>query len=165
MLAVGGTVKLLSLGAGITGLALGPGGPADLLTVWSVLPSSVIGGSLIVTGAWMRGRHDAWYGPDALARVRTTKTIGWSLIGSGATLLAGSSLAIALWPLGTMYDDGSAVLYPKAYITVGVVYLIAPLLIGAGSGAVTWSASYSRSRAHKLQVQVQPTVGGLSLRF
>lgn len=161
-MAVGGSFKLLGLGAGITGIALG-GSPGMLLTTGSLLPSA-IGGGLLVTGSWLRARHQGWYDDrDYGHRVRSARRVGWALVGSGAALLVGSSVAFAVWPFGPMVEEGAPALYPRAFMAVGSLFVLAPLLIGAGSSAVTWSSTYPGWRARKLEIQ--PTVGGLSVRF
>jgi hypothetical protein len=75
-------------------------------------------------------------------------------------MLVGSSIALLAWPFEPAFDDGAAARYPRAFATVGSIYVLAPLLIGAGSSTVTWAYSYSRFR-----VEIQPTLGGLRLRF
>jgi len=89
--------------------------------------------------------------------------VGWSLVGGGAALFVGSGVALALWPFGPTYDDGAPALHPGAFAAVGSLFVLAPLLIGAGSSAVTWSSAHADARARR--VELRPTVGGLSLRF
>jgi hypothetical protein len=165
LLAVGGTLEVLSLGAGISGIVLG-GSPGLVLTAWSTLPSA-LGGGLLVTGSWLRGRHHAWYeepgAPDKLQRVRTARRVGWPLFGVGLGLLAGSSIALALWPFESCVDEGCAARHPAAFATVESAFVLAPLLISAGASALSWSASYSRARGHRFVLQ--PSLGGLRLRF
>lgn len=161
LLAVGGTLKVLSLAGGITGAVIG--GPGLIFELWSVAPSA-IGGAMLVGGSWMRGRHAGWYGENDLShRVRPARTAGWALVGTGGALLLGSSVAIGLWPFDPVYDDGGVARHPGAFAAVQAAFLLAPLLIGAGSSAVAWTKAYPRWRSYR--VEIHPSIGGLGLRF
>lgn len=107
-----------------------------LLTGYSTLPSA-IGGGLLVTGSWLRARHQGWYGErDDLHRVRTARRVGWPLFGVGLGLLAGSGVAIGVWPFPSCVNDGCSPRHPGAYVTVESVFMLAPLLISAGASAL-----------------------------
>jgi len=126
LLAVGGSLKVLGLGVGISGIALGRGGPAVLLLLVSIVPST-LGGGLLVTGSWLRGRHQGWDATrDLSLRARSARRVGWPSFGVGLGLLVGTGVAI-------------------------------------GASALTWSTTYGRARGYRLELQ--PTAGGLRLRF
>jgi hypothetical protein len=163
-MAIGGTLQVLSLASGITGVSL-RGAAAMALTVWSTVPLAA-GGGLVVTGAWLRGRHQGWHDPrDLLARVRTTRRVGWSLMGVGLGLVVGSAVALALWPNDSYCatDEGCAARYPGARIAVESGLLLGPLMASSGASALVWGMSYAKARSRR--VEVTPTLGGLSMRF
>ena len=163
LLVVGGVSKALGFAGGITGVVLG-GSPGAFVTLVSTVPSA-LGGGTMVAGAWLRGRHQAAYRVDDLGRrVRPARITGWTLVGIGAAMLVGGAVAYAVWPYYPAVDEGAAARYPGAFAAVGAIYSVGPLLIGSGASAVAWSSSYARQRAGP-RVVVEPTLGGLRLRF
>jgi hypothetical protein len=164
LMATGGMVQVLSLAGGIAGVSL-RGAPGMLLTVWSTVPLAA-GGGLVITGAWLRGRHQGWHDPrDLLARVRTTRRVGWSLMGVGLGLVVGSAVALLVWPSppDCTIDEGCAARYPGARIAVESGLLLGPLMASSGSSALLWGVSYSKGRSRR--IELTPTLGGLSMRF
>jgi hypothetical protein len=159
----GGVIQALSLAGGITGISL-RGAPGMALTVWSTVPLAA-GGGLVITGAWLRGRHQGWNDPrDLLARVRTTRRAGWSLMGLGLGLVVGSAVALLVLPSPyCAADEGCGARYPWPRIVVESGLLLGSLMASSGSGALLWGLSYSEARSRR--VELTPTLGGLSLRF
>ena len=162
---VGSTLKLSSFALAITGVALG-GSPGLLLTVTTTAPS-VVGGGLLLTGAWLRGRADAHGEVNASdgyvfrERARRARRVGWPLFGVGLGLQLGTSIALAAWPFGPSYDDGAPALYPVAFAAVGSVFALAPLLIGAGSSALAWAETFEKADNYA----IKPTISGVMIQF
>lgn len=160
---LGGTLQVLGLGGGITGAFLG-GTPGRFIVMISTVPTAA-GGGLVMMGAALRGRYQAWYDPrDLLARARTARRVGWSLMGVGLGLFVGSGIAVLAWPLeSNCADEGCGLRYPKAFVAVGSGFLLGQLMISSSASALAWSFSYSEARARR--VELTPTLGGLSMRF
>jgi hypothetical protein len=161
MMAIGGTLKGLGFAAGVWGIVTDNPVP---LAVLSIAPSWV-GGNMMVIGAWMWGRHQAAYRAEDLSfRVRPARRIGWSLAGLGGAAMVGATIGLTLMPFyGDPHSSFGGPLYPGLYAASNITFVTAPLLIGVGASALTWSDTYSRARTPR--VEIQPTAGGLSVRF
>lgn len=132
---------------------------------WLTVSPAAIGGSLVMTGAWMRGRYQVWYDPrDLLRRARVSRRVGGSLMGVGLGLFVGNAVGMLVWPMEPVYyDEGRGARYPWGLAAVESGFLLGQLMIGAGGSALSWSAGYSNERSRR--IELTPTLGGLSMQF